>query len=148
MDREAWCAAVHGLSKSQTQLSNWTKLNQTSFPSSCSDILQTLLWCLPYNLPSSLLSVSPWCPSFKRIYYFSLNLFLLKYDWLVTLYITGTISWFIIFKGFTPFIVIKYLLYFPSCTIYPCSLFSFCMFFVCFFNFNFILEYSWFTVLC
>jgi len=27
MAREAWRAAVHGVSKSQTQLSNWTKLN-------------------------------------------------------------------------------------------------------------------------
>ena len=27
MDREAWHAAVHGVSKSQTQLSYWTELN-------------------------------------------------------------------------------------------------------------------------
>ena len=27
MDREAWRAAVHVVSKSRTQLSNWTELN-------------------------------------------------------------------------------------------------------------------------
>ena len=27
MDREAWCAVIHGVTTSQTQLSNWTELN-------------------------------------------------------------------------------------------------------------------------
>ena len=27
MDREAWCAVVHGVSKSRTRLSDWTELN-------------------------------------------------------------------------------------------------------------------------
>ena len=27
MDREAWRAALHGVTKSRTQLSDWTKLN-------------------------------------------------------------------------------------------------------------------------
>ena len=32
MDREAWHAAVHGLAKSQTWLSDWTELNWTDLP--------------------------------------------------------------------------------------------------------------------
>ena len=29
MDREAWCAVIHGVTKSWTQLSDWTELNWT-----------------------------------------------------------------------------------------------------------------------
>ena len=29
MDREAWCAVVHGVIKNRTRLSNWTELNWT-----------------------------------------------------------------------------------------------------------------------
>ena len=30
MDREAWRAEIHGVAKSQTQLSDWTELNWTA----------------------------------------------------------------------------------------------------------------------
>ena len=45
MDRDAWRAAVHGVTKSWTRLSNWTELN-----------LQGLALCLAqrrHSLPSS-----------------------------------------------------------------------------------------------
>ena len=35
MNREAWWAAVHGITKSQTRLSNWTELNVVLYVNSC-----------------------------------------------------------------------------------------------------------------
>ena len=35
MDREAWSAAVHGITKSQTRLSDWTELTE----SICSSVI-------------------------------------------------------------------------------------------------------------
>ena len=32
MDREAWRAAVHGVTKSRTRLSDWTELNTFLYP--------------------------------------------------------------------------------------------------------------------
>ena len=44
MDREAWHAAVHGVTKSQTQLSDWTELSETIMIKKDCDILRLTLW--------------------------------------------------------------------------------------------------------
>ena len=38
MNREAWHAAVHGVAKSRTLLSNWTELSNLKFPSSYKEV--------------------------------------------------------------------------------------------------------------
>ena len=57
MDREAWSAAVHGVTKSQTRLSDWTELNWTE-----------LLWkwkC--YSFSHVQLFANPWTVALQAL---------------------------------------------------------------------------------
>ena len=48
MDVEAWCAAVHGVSKSQAWLSNWTELNWGGDKGPWLCLMTKLLFCLAW----------------------------------------------------------------------------------------------------
>ena len=57
MDREAWHAAVHGVAKSQTQLSDWTELNWTDW----------LLWEWQIRRNCYHVVEKQWTDSLKRV---------------------------------------------------------------------------------
>ena len=62
MDREAWRAAIHGVAKSRTWLSDWTELNWTTFtPSICHEVMGPdamilVFWMLSFKPAFSLSS--------------------------------------------------------------------------------------------
>ena len=44
MGREAWCAAIHGVAKSQTRLSDWTELNWPKGQQQLTSLLFSFFW--------------------------------------------------------------------------------------------------------
>ena len=85
MDREAWRAAIHGVSKSRTQLSNWTELNWTEEMVSQESSLRTIsffLWISALKVLNVGISSQSW------FYIFLLLLNMKKWacwDWMVVL---------------------------------------------------------------
>ena len=52
MDREAWRAAVHGVKKSQTRLSDWTELNSAKWLNACLVLHAVLKAIKEFNIMS------------------------------------------------------------------------------------------------
>ena len=94
MDREAWCATVHGVTKSRTRPNNWSELNlnQNSFEKS-SAVISSNVFSLPFSSSLGIPTECPWshvCASYflpvlLHLLFVSSGYFLDNFFWFLSL---------------------------------------------------------------
>ena len=95
MDREAWCATVHGVTKSRTWPNNWSELNlnQNSFEKS-SAVISSNVFSLPFSSSLGIPTECPWshvCTSYflpvlLHLLFVSSGYFLDNFFWFLSLF--------------------------------------------------------------
>ena len=129
MDREAWCAAAHGVAKSQTRLSNWTELKLCLHLLSGRFILSLSLSFLKYHDAVS------WCRSsfFSLFFPFFLFCFILYWAlvWKVGLFPHGWGLFLLLILLLSPWFFLSGLLVFRGWTSWTdARIFFFYVFFI------------------
>ena len=128
MDREALCAAIHGVAKSWTRLSNWTELNWTEPLVRICQLRPLVRWSLLILYPESeLSSVAKFVINLSHYYYyFKSRKTCIHKKTCPPFFLLFSLHLFLFLSFLSPFLL------FPS--IFPsCFTLSLCFFFLSFF---------------
>ena len=134
MDREAWHAAIHGVTKSRTRLSNWTELNWTDGAFFASHTLVQFVPCfsLIYFVPLASISLKTILPLSETSCLLFLPIWDLDFFHSHAKCHLPQILWFCIWKSFFPALVfaivfgvdLGYSLHQPSSVLIVCYFLS------------------------